>query len=124
MAKILLVEDDLSISKTIKSRLEKEKYVVETTASGREGLELLLHFNFDLLILDWQLPDLSGPEVAKALQESRKDVPILMLTSKGSLDDRLHGQQLQVGQQGPVNFRMVPERFAAIQNFIHLSVGV
>lgn len=91
MAKILIVEDDLNISRTLQSWLEKEKYVVETTASGKEGLDLLLHFNYDLAILDWQLPDSSGPEIARALQTENRPIPLLMLTSKGELNDRLEG---------------------------------
>lgn len=91
MSKILIVEDDLNISKTIKSWLEKEKYVVEATASGQEGLDLLLHFNYDLAILDWQLPDLSGPDIARAVLKEKNDIALLMLTSKGSLNDRVEG---------------------------------
>lgn len=91
MAKILIVEDDLNISRTIQSWLEKEKHVVESTASGKEGLDLLLHFNYDLAILDWQLPDSSGPEIARALQSEKRAVPLLMLTSKGEVNDRVEG---------------------------------
>ncbi len=91
MAKILLVEDDLVISETIKSWLEKEKHIVEATTSGREGLDLLTHYAFDLVVLDWQLPDLQGPEIAKSIRNSRLDIPILMLTSKGEITDRVEG---------------------------------
>ena len=91
MAKILLVEDDLGISETIKSWLEKEKHIVETTTSGREGLDLLTHYKFDLVVLDWQLPDMQGPEIAKSVRNARVDVPILMLTSKGEISDRVEG---------------------------------
>ena len=91
MAKILIVEDDLAISKTIRSWLEKEKYVVESTASGEEGLDLLKHYNFDLAILDWQLPDLDGPDIARALQSANKTIPLLMLTSMSSLENKIEG---------------------------------
>lgn len=91
MAKILIVEDDPAISNTIRSWLEKEKYVVESTASGREGLDLLKHYNFDLAILDWQLPDLNGPEISKSLQAENKRIPLLMLTSMSSTDNKIYG---------------------------------
>lgn len=91
MAKILIVEDDLAISKTIKSWLEREKYVVESSASGREGLDLLQLYDFDLAILDWQLPDLSGPEISRAMQTSKKKIPLLMLTSMSSTQNRIDG---------------------------------
>lgn len=91
MAKILIVEDDLNISKTIQGWLEKEKYTVESTASGKEGLDLLLHYNYDLAILDWQLPDAAGPEIAKEVISRKRAVPILMLTSKGDIKDKVEG---------------------------------
>lgn len=91
MAKILLVEDDLGISGTIMSWLEKEKHTVESTTSGVEGLDLLKHYSFDLVILDWQLPDMMGPEISKALRSAKKDIPILMLTSKSATEDRVEG---------------------------------
>lgn len=91
MAKILIVEDDLAISQTIRSWLEKEKYVVESTASGKEGLDLLQHYNFDLAILDWQLPDLDGPDISRALQAAKKQTPLLMLTSMSSIENKIEG---------------------------------
>ena len=91
MAKIIIVEDDLNISRTLKTWLENEKYVVDAAPTGQEGLELLLHFDYDLAILDWQLPDLQGTDIARKLQEEERDVPILMLTSKGELQDKLEG---------------------------------
>lgn len=91
MAKIIIVEDDPNISRTVKSWLEGEKYVVDSAATGSDGLELLLHYDYDLAILDWQLPDLQGTDIARKLQEEEKDIPILMLTSKGELRDRVEG---------------------------------
>lgn len=91
MAKILLVEDDYSISQTIKDWLQDEMYVVESTENGKDGLYLLLNFEYDLAILDWQLPDMSGPEIAKAAIAKGRRVPILMLTSKTSLADKIEG---------------------------------
>lgn len=91
MAKILLVEDDLSIQETVKTWLEKEKHIVDATASGREGLDLLTHYSFDLVVLDWQLPDMQGPEIAKAARNQRVSIPILMLTSKGATEDKIEG---------------------------------
>ncbi len=91
MAKILIVEDDLNISKTIQGWLEKEKYVVEATASGKEGLDLLLHYNYDLAILDWQLPDAAGPEIAREVISRKRSIPLLMLTSKGDIKDKVEG---------------------------------
>lgn len=91
MAKILLVEDDPSISANIKSWLEKEKHVVDSVANGKEGLELLLHYAYDCAILDWQLPGMEGADICVELRKQGSEIPILMLTSRSSLDDRVQG---------------------------------
>lgn len=95
MAKILLVEDDLSISANVKAWLEKEKHVVDAVADGLEGLEMLRHYVYDLAILDWQLPGMEGAKICETIRNEGSQLPILMLTSRGSLDDRVHG--LDVG---------------------------
>ncbi len=91
MAKIIIVEDDLSISENIKAWLEKEKHVVDCVADGKEGLEMLLHYPYDLAILDWQLPGMDGAEICVELRKEGSQLPILMLTSRASLDDRVKG---------------------------------
>ncbi len=91
MAKILIVEDDLLISDSIKSWLEKEKHVVDSIADGAEGLQLLLYYAYDLAILDWQLPGMEGLDICIALRKADKKLPLLMLTSRASLVDRVNG---------------------------------
>lgn len=91
MAKILIVEDDLSISANIKAWLEKEKHVVDSCADGKEGFELLTHYPYDLAILDWQLPGMEGADICLELRKEGSTIPILMLTSRSSLDDRVQG---------------------------------
>lgn len=91
MAKILIVEDDLAVSSQLKSWLEKEKYVVDTAADGKEGLELLKIYSYDLAIIDWQLPGMDGAEICLKLRKEGSLLPILMLTSRSSLDDKIQG---------------------------------
>ncbi len=91
MAKILIVEDDPIISKNLKLSLEKENHLVETVADGAEGLYLLLNYSYDLAILDWQLPGKQGSDICVELKNNNKDIPILMLTSRSSLSDRVLG---------------------------------
>ena len=91
MAKILIVEDDLQMSANIKAWLEKEKHVVDSVADGKEGLEMLLHYPYDLAILDWQLPGMEGADICLELRKEGSTLPILMLTSRSSLDDRVQG---------------------------------
>jgi DNA-binding response OmpR family regulator len=91
MAKILIIEDDLAISSSIKSWLERDKHVVDSTASGKDGLELLLRFSYDLMILDWNLPDATGPEIATQVRAKQNLTPILMLTTNSSIEQKVHG---------------------------------
>lgn len=91
MAKILLVEDDQTIADNVRVWLEKQKHAVDHTANGREGLELLLHYEYELAILDWHLPEMEGADICVAVRKAGKDLPILMLTSRSSLSDRVRG---------------------------------
>lgn len=91
MPKIGLAEDDLKISSLIKTGLEEHGYEVSTFTNGKTAL---LDFNlqhFDLYILDVMLPDLSGIEICRSLRANNAEVPILMLTALGTLDDKVEG---------------------------------
>ena len=91
MAKILIVEDDAVISRNVKTWLESERHTVDEVANGDEGLYLLLNFSYDLAILDWQLPGKQGAEICVAVRAANNEIPILMLTSRGSLNDKVIG---------------------------------
>lgn len=91
MAKILLVEDDLSIAANLKAWLEKENHVVDHVADGDQGFEMLTHFQYDLAVLDWQLPGMQGADICAELRKNGNEIAILMLTSRSSLDDRVKG---------------------------------
>jgi len=90
--KILIVDDNLDILDFLKSTLEEE-YHVQTAATGKEALEKLKNDPPDLLVLDYMLPDMHGPEICQLI---RKDsllvhLPVLMLTGKGEVEDKVHG---------------------------------
>jgi DNA-binding response OmpR family regulator len=91
MAKILIVEDDLSFSENVKTWLEKQNHVVDTVADGNEGLSRLKLYAYDLAVIDWQLPGLEGAEICSELRKAGSEIPILMLTGRSSLDDRVTG---------------------------------
>jgi DNA-binding response OmpR family regulator len=91
MAKILIVEDDLLIARHVQAWLENEKHTVDTVADGDEGLYLLLNYAYDLAILDWQLPGKQGAEICALVRSNDNDIPILMLTSRSTLSDRVKG---------------------------------
>lgn len=87
---ILVVEDDERISSFIRRGLEAEGYLVEVVQDGRDGIARGMA-SFDLIILDLLLPDQSGHEVCQVLRRERIQTPILMLTAKDGLEDKLSG---------------------------------
>lgn len=89
--KILLVEDDVKISSFIKKGLEEEAFVVDVSFDGKDGLYLGQIYDYDLIILDIMLPSLDGLEICKELRKSKKNLPILMLTAKSNIEDKIKG---------------------------------
>lgn len=90
MTKILIVEDEKKIARFLELELKHEGYDVLTAFDGRSGLETALAEEPDLLILDLMLPELSGIEVCRRLRHS-SDVPIIMLTAKDDVSDKVMG---------------------------------
>ena len=90
--KILVVDDESSIRNLIRMQLEMEGYEVLAAADGREALE---RWNeVDVLILDVMLPDTDGYELLRLFRERDRDIPVLMLTAKSQMNDKLLGLQL------------------------------
>ena len=90
-AHILLVEDEPGLVLTLSDRLRNEGYVVDAISSGSEAVSLATRVRFDLLILDVMLPGLDGFEVCRDLRQRGYSVPILMLTARTQMADKLHG---------------------------------
>jgi two-component system alkaline phosphatase synthesis response regulator PhoP len=89
--RVLLVEDEATLSLLLRERLEREGYSVTTCKDGEQGLTQALGGTFDLLLLDIKLPGQSGFEVCRALRRHRIHVPVLMLTARGDVKDRVKG---------------------------------
>jgi len=70
MAKILIAEDDENLATFVKDWLESERHLVERAADGRTAYELLRLTSYDLIILDWNLPEMTGPEICKSLRSA------------------------------------------------------
>ncbi len=94
MEKILVVEDELSISTLLKFNLEKAGYNVLTAMDGREGLEAARKESPALILLDLMLPGMDGMEVCKTLRMEKNNTPILMLTAKDEELDKILGLEL------------------------------
>jgi DNA-binding response OmpR family regulator len=91
MSKILLVEDDQEVGESITTWLENESYTVEMTSSGSDASQLLENFWFDLIILDWGLPDLSGYEVLQKFRERGGNTPVIFITARADMDSKTAG---------------------------------
>src|SRR5215208_4807564 len=91
MKRILVVEDEERLARLISRVLREEGYAVETTGDGRTGLSRALSEDFDLLILDWMLPDRSGLQIVRGLRAAEIGVPVLMLTARDQIEDRVEG---------------------------------
>lgn len=89
--RILVVEDDNGLREAIVSILKEEKYVVDEASSGDEGLYLAKQDIYDLVILDIMLPAVSGLEIVRSIRNSKNMVPILLLTARDSIEDRVIG---------------------------------
>jgi DNA-binding response OmpR family regulator len=89
--KILLVEDDEKLLKSIEEGLKSQKFRVDTALDGEEGLYLALNNQYDVMIIDWMLPKLSGLDLIKKLREKNILTPALILTAKGDIEDKIEG---------------------------------
>jgi DNA-binding response OmpR family regulator len=94
MAILLLIEDEPGIRLTLTDRLTAEGHTVETRADGPSGLDAARRSGYDLILLDVMLPGLNGFTICKTLREEGVDTPILMLTARGQVDDRVTGLRL------------------------------
>ncbi|OGU13253.1 MAG: DNA-binding response regulator [Ignavibacteria bacterium GWB2_35_12] len=102
--RILVVEDEKKVSNFIKQGLEEERYIVEVVNDGVSGLEMAMNNQFDAILLDVMLPGKDGFTVLSELREAGVSTPILMLTAKGTTEDRVHGLDLGADDYLPKPF--------------------
>jgi len=89
--RILLIEDEPTLSLLLGERLEREGYAVTRCADGEQGLAQAMREHFDLVLLDIKLPGRNGFEVCRELRRHCMNVPVLMLTARGDVSDRVKG---------------------------------
>ena len=89
--RILVVEDEFNLADMIAIKLRKEKYNVDVSLDGEDGLYNALSDTYDLVILDIMLPKINGIEILKKIRNNNIDTKVIMLTAKSSLDDKLIG---------------------------------
>ena len=89
--RILIAEDERDLNALLKKRLEKQKYTVDACYDGQEALEYLEGADYDAVILDIMMPKKSGLEVLKNIRRSKKNTPVMLLTAKDRIEDRVNG---------------------------------
>lgn len=111
MAKVLLVEDDADTGATIKDLLVLDSHTVEVVDTGSEASNRLGQYDYDLIVLDWELPDKTGVEVLKEYRSSRGKTPVLMLTGRSDFTDKEIG--LDTGADDYLTKPFHPREFSA-----------
>ena len=91
MAKILVVEDEVGLRESISDYLSAQRHIVEGTGNGDDALAMLKTYSYDLVILDWNIDGLPGPEVCRQFRSSGGSVPTLMLTARDMIDAKIEG---------------------------------
>jgi two-component system, OmpR family, alkaline phosphatase synthesis response regulator PhoP len=105
--RLLLVEDEPGLVMTLTDRLTREGYVVETTADGESALERATSEAFDLVLLDVMLPQMNGFDVLRELRRRGVEVPVIMLTARGQIVDKVVGLKLGADDYVTKPFEMV-----------------
>lgn len=91
MPKILVVDDDVRLSEQIQEFLLLEDYVVEVANDGADAMQMLNAFKYDLILLDWNLPDTTGLSICKNYRHKGGTTPVIFLTGKDSVDNKAEG---------------------------------
>lgn len=112
--KLLLVEDERDLSRSLSKLLKKEAFAVDVAFNGQEALDFLAVADYDAMILDVMLPGLDGFEVLKRLRQAGKELPVLFLTARDQLEDKVHGLDLGADDYLVKPFE-VPELLARIK---------
>jgi len=108
--RILVIEDEEKVSALVKRGLMAERYAVDVTADGIEGLEFTDAYPYDLIILDLMLPRLPGAEVLQRIRRKNDLVPVLVLTARDSIDDKV-----KLFELGADDYLTKPFAFAELQ---------
>jgi DNA-binding response OmpR family regulator len=91
MSKILIIEDEKNLARFIELELKYEGYEIKVCSDGRSGLNQALAENWDAILLDLMLPELNGMEVCRRIRQTNKTIPIIMITARDSVLDRVSG---------------------------------
>ena len=104
--RILIVEDEISLAELVANRLKKEKYTVDISNDGEEGLYNALMDIYDLILLDIMLPNVDGIEILKEIKKNNIKSKVIMLTAKSELEDKLLGFSIGANDYIPKPFHI------------------
>lgn len=128
MPKILLIEDDAGLNRMIREWLTFERNEVDFAENGREGLDKLLCYEYDCIILDWELPEMSGIDILQKFRATGRPTPVLMLTGKSTIGDKEEGFNTGADDYltKPFHMKELSARLRALmrRNFINVSTVV
>ncbi|CAM4447331.1 response regulator [Paenibacillus macerans] len=122
---ILVIEDEVKIARLLEIELESEGYRVGKANNGTEGLEAYRRGHWDLILLDIMLPEISGIEVLRRIRQSDERIPVILLTAKSSVEDKVSGLDLGANDYVTKPFR-IEELLARIRAALRLrnTVGL
>jgi len=120
--RVLVIEDELTLQQQIREHLEEQKYMVDTSSDGEDGLHNALEFPIDIAVVDIGLPKLSGIDVIKKIREAGKNFPILILTARGSWQDKVNGLEAGADDYLVKPFH-IEELLARLKALLRRSVG-
>ncbi|MER3328399.1 MAG: response regulator, partial [Candidatus Kapaibacterium sp.] len=89
--KVLIIEDEIKIATFMKNGLKQERYEVDLETNGRDGLELAMNTQYDLILLDVMLPGMNGIDILKELRANNYNVPVILISALDSTEDRVNG---------------------------------
>ena len=117
---ILIIEDDVSILRGLKDNLTFEGYRVHSSTDGQEGLKLALEKHIDLVLLDIMLPGMNGYEICRRLKKEKPQLPVIMITARGSEMDTVVG--LDIGADDYISKPFgIPELLARVRAVLRRS---
>lgn len=116
MAKILLIEDDIDLAGMVLDWLAHEHYTVEVVHTGSEGLERLQLSSYDAVVVDWELPGMSGVQICREFRREGGTTPMIMLTGKDAIADKEEGLDSGVDDYltKPFNMKELSARLRAV----------
>jgi two-component system copper resistance phosphate regulon response regulator CusR len=120
--KILIIEDEKGLARLIKKGLEENYFTVDMSFDGVEGMHMAETWPYDAILLDIMLPGIDGFEILQSLRDRKNDVPVLVITARGEIEERIKGLNFGADDYIPKPFDL-SELIARLRSVIRRSKG-